>query len=281
MLAPAALLALPSDHDAEKAIKSTYTYRTTLDNNVKVDVDNGVATLTGKVRDDEQCRIAEDTAAETPGVTRVVNKLKIANDTKGSSDEMLALKIRSRLLVKANVSLTDTKVDVRDGVVHLTGTADNQAQKELTEEYVKDLDGVRSVKNDIQVVDRVALKERADREQAERDRNYVPAKDRPIAKDRDVAAKDRDVAVRDRDYDRDHRDTAGEKIDDSSITAQVKYELFSHRATSALKTKVNTNGGHVVISGDASNDAERSLVTKLAKSVRGVESVDNNMTIRN
>jgi hyperosmotically inducible protein len=256
MLAPAALLALPTDHDAEKAIKSSYTYRSTLDNKVKVDVDNGVATLTGKVRDDEQSRVAEDTAAETPGVNRVVNKLRIDSDAKGSSDEMLALKIRSRLLVKANVSLTDTKVDVRDGVVYLTGTADNQAQKDLTEEYVKDLDGVRSVKNDIQVVDRTAMKDR------DRDREHVAAKDR--------------------DYDRDHnRDTAGEKIDDSSITAQVKYELFSHRGTSALKTKVNTNAGHVVISGDASNDAEKSLVTKLAKSVRGVESVDNNMTVRN
>jgi hyperosmotically inducible periplasmic protein len=254
MLAPAALLALPTDHDAEKAIKQSYTYRATLDNKVKVDVDDGVATLTGKVRDDEQSRIAEDTASETPGVNRVVNKLKIAGEAKPGSDEWIALKIRSRLLVKANVSLTDTKVEVRDGVVYLTGTADSTAQKELTEEYVKDLDGVRSVKNDIQVVDRAAMKDR----------------------DRDHVASDKD-----RDYDRDHRNSAGEKIDDSSITAQVKYELFSHRGTSALKTKVNTNGGHVVISGDANNDAEKSLVTKLAKSVRGVESVDNNMTVRN
>lgn len=256
MLAPAALLALPTDHDAEKAIKQSYTYRATLDNKVKVDVDDGVATLTGKVRDDEQSRIAEDTAAETAGVNRVVNKLKIAGEAKPGSDEWIALKIRSRLLVKANVSLTDTKVDVRDGVVYLTGTADSTAQKELTEEYVKDLDGVRSVKNDIQVVDRAAMKDR------DRDRDHV-------------------ASDKDRDYDRDHRNSAGEKIDDSSITAQVKYELFSHRGTSALKTKVNTNGGHVVISGDANNDAEKSLVTKLAKSVRGVESVDNNMTVRN
>lgn len=251
MLAPAALLALPTDHDAEKAIKHSYTYSTTLDNKVKVDVDDGVATLTGKVRDDEQSRIAEDTAAATAGVNRVVNKLKVEGESKPGSDEWIALKIRSRLLVKANVSLADTKTEVRDGVVYLTGTADNQAQKDLTEEYVKDIDGVRSVKNDIQVVDRTAMKDR------DRDREHV--------------AKD----------DRDHRDTMGEKIDDSSITAQVKYELFSHRATSALKTKVNTNGGHVVISGDANNDAEKSLVTKLAKSVRGVESVDNNMTVRN
>ena len=247
LVAPvAAFAATTMDHDTEKAIKHSYTYRTTLDNNVKVDVDNGVATLTGKVRTDEQSRVAEDTAAAFSGVTQVVNKIKITGDAKEGSDEWIAFKIRSRLLVKANVSLTSTKIDVRNGVVYLTGTADSIAQKSLTEEYVKDIDGVRSVTNDIQVVDK-----------ADKDSSHMAATDR------------------DRGY------TAGDKIDDSSITAQVKYELFSHRATSALKTKVNTTEGRVVISGDASNDAEKDLVTKLAKSVRGVDSVDNNMTVRN
>jgi hyperosmotically inducible protein len=241
LFAPVAMLAsTEADHDTEKAIKSSYTYRTTLDNNVKVDVDNGVATLTGTVRSDEERRLAEDTASAFSGVSQVVNRLNVSAEAKEGSDEWIALKVRSRLLVKANVSLSNTRVDVHNGVVYLSGTADNTAQKELTEEYVKDIDGVRSVTNDIRVVE--------------------PS------------------ASASADY---HHDTAGEKIDDSSITAQVKYELFSHRATSALMTKVNTNGGHVVISGDASNDAEKDLVTKLAKSVRGVESVDNNMVVRN
>ena len=246
LLLPVAAIASTSmDHDLQKAIKESYTYRTTLDNHVKVDVDNGVATLTGKVRTDGESRIAEDTASAFNGVNQVVNKIKVSNDMKEGSDEWIAMKIRSRLLVKANVSFTSTKVDVRNGVVYLTGTADNIAQKQLTEEYVKDIDGVRSVTNDIQVVD-----------------------------------KDSAHVVANSSYDKDHN-SMGEKIDDSSITAQVKYELFSHRSTSALKTKVNTNNGNVVISGDASNDAEKDLVTKLAKSVRGVESVDNNMVVRN
>ena len=76
------------------------------------------------------------------------------------------------------------------------------------------------------------------------------------------------------------RDTVGEKIDDGSITAQIKYELFSHRSTSAVKTKINTINGKVIISGEAGSDAEKDLVTKLAKSVRGVQSVDNNMTVK-
>jgi osmotically-inducible protein OsmY len=36
----------------------------------------------------------------------------------------------------------------------------------------------------------------------------------------------------------------------------------------------------VVITGEAANDAEKSLVGKLVESIRGVKSVDNNMTVK-
>ncbi len=247
LVTPLALLANSTDRQIEDAAKASYNYRAVLDNKVKVKSDEGVVTLTGKVNSEEQRHIAEDTVAGLPGVLRVDNKLKVEGAKEGS-DEWIAVKVRSRLFVKANVSLTDTKVDVKDGVVLLTGKASSLAQKELTEAYVKDIDGVRSVKNDIAVVE-----------------GYTSA---------DMNA--------DRTANRDmkNRNSVGEKIDDSSITAQVKYELFSHKSTSALKSKVNTTNGNVVISGDVSSDAEKDLVTKLAKSVRGVDSVDNNMTVR-
>jgi osmotically-inducible protein OsmY len=159
------------------------------------------------------------------------------------------MKIRARLALKANVSMTHTDVIVKDGVVTLTGTAENQAQKDLTAAYVNDVDGVREVKNEINVV------ESADRPRVDRD-----AAPTPTGRD---------------------RETIGDKIDDGSITAQIKFELFSRRSTSGMKTKVNTNNGHVVISGEADSQAEKDLVTKLAQSVRGVVDVDNNMTVKN
>ena len=45
----------------------------------------------------------------------------------------------------------NVKVKANDGVVTLTGTAENLAQKELTGEYAKEIDWVKSVKNDIVV----------------------------------------------------------------------------------------------------------------------------------
>ena len=73
--------------------------------------------------------------------------------------------------------------------------------------------------------------------------------------------------------------TIGDKIDDASITAQVKSSLLSHHSTSALHTSVSTTDGVVTLGGIAKNDAERSLVTKLATDINGVISVINNMTI--
>ena len=74
-------------------------------------------------------------------------------------------------------------------------------------------------------------------------------------------------------------ETIGEKIDDASITAQVKSSLLSHHSTSALKTSVSTTDGVVTLGGIAKNDAEKSLVTKLTEDINGVTSVVNNMTI--
>jgi hyperosmotically inducible periplasmic protein len=55
--------------------------------------------------------------------------------------------------------------------------------------------------------------------------------------------------------------------------------LLSHRSTSALHTTVSTTDGVVTVGGVAKNDAEKSLVTKLATDINGVTSVINNMTI--
>lgn len=73
--------------------------------------------------------------------------------------------------------------------------------------------------------------------------------------------------------------TVGEKIDDASITAQVKIMLLYHRSTSAINTKVETNDGNITLYGKAGNAAEFDLATKLARDVNGVKSVNNRMTI--
>jgi osmotically-inducible protein OsmY len=224
------------DRKIEATAKASYNYHTVLDDNVKVKAEDGVVTLTGTVEDKDDKALALDTVENIPGVTGVKNEIAIKSTVPENSDAWMALKIRSRLLVKGNVSATSTKVAVIDGNAILTGTADNLAQKELTEAYARDIEGVKTVKNDIVVTEKPVTA-------------TIPQ-------------------------------TVGEKIDDASVTSQVKYALLSHKSTSALKTKVTTKDGVVRVTGDASSDAERSLVTKLASAVRGAKSVTNDMTVK-
>ncbi len=231
----AALQASETDERIEATAKKSYVFKTYLkDDSVKVVSKNGLVTLTGTVQSEANKTLAQDTVEGLPGVTAVDNRLKIKGESHVErSDGWLSTKVKSSLLFHRSVSATKTEVTVRDGIVTLRGEAANQAQKELTTEYAKDIEGVKEVRNEMTVAATEA---------------------RPA-------------------------ETLGEKIDDASITAQVKASLFSHRSTSALKTKVETVNGVVTVSGIAKNAAEKDLVTKLVADVKGVIRVVNNMTI--
>jgi len=62
------------------------------------------------------------------------------------------MKVKTMLMFHQNVSGLKTHVDVLDGVVTLQGEASSEAQKELTTEYAKYIEGVKNVKNDMTVV---------------------------------------------------------------------------------------------------------------------------------
>ncbi len=76
-----------------------------------------------------------------PGVTSTKNDIMVNPTYAEHSDAWMAFKIRGCLLVQANVSATAAKVKVQDGVVTLSGTVTNQAQRDLTEVYAKEIDG--------------------------------------------------------------------------------------------------------------------------------------------
>ncbi|HEY4989751.1 MAG TPA: BON domain-containing protein [Opitutaceae bacterium] len=149
---PVALFASSSDdRKIEDAAKDSYNYRTVLADHVKVKSTDGVVTLTGMVQDKDDKSLAEDTVENLPGVVSVDNKIEVKSDIPEHSDGWIAVKVRSTLLVKANVSAASTMVDVKDGVVTLTGSVQNLAQKDLTEAYAKDIDNVKAVRNDLVV----------------------------------------------------------------------------------------------------------------------------------
>jgi osmotically-inducible protein OsmY len=229
------LRAADTDSRIESSAAKSYTFKTYLkDDSIKVDSKNGVVTLTGTVADASHKSMAENTVTSLPGVTSVDDQLKISGEQPAEhSDAWITTKVKTALLFHRNVSATGTTVYTKDGVVTLQGEASSLAQKELTTEYAKDIDNVKSVNNEMTVAKTPATADA----------------------------------------------TMGDKIDDASITAQVKSSLLSHHSTSAIHTGVTTTDGVVTVTGIAKNDAEKSLVTKLVTDINGVVSVINNMTI--
>lgn len=160
--ASAVAMAAPSqaDQQIKKATEMTYNYRTVLQDQVKVEVENGVVELTGTVPEESLKTLAEDTARSISGVTEVNNRIKVDPPPPEHSDAWIALKVRTSLLVHGNVSLAETDVAVKDGVVTLSGVADSVAQKELTESYARSIEGVDSIINRIVVREMPAEKKR-------------------------------------------------------------------------------------------------------------------------
>jgi osmotically-inducible protein OsmY len=229
------LRASETDSRIESSFKKSYVYKTYLkDEHIQISSKDGAVTLSGDVYNETHKPMAQDTAEALPGVTSVDNRIEIKGDRPTeNSDTWVSMKVKTALVFHRNVNAHKTEVTVKEGVVTLKGEAASQAQKDLTTEFAKDVDGVKSVNNEMTV---------------------AANPEKP-------------------------GETMGEKIDDASVTAQVKMTLLSHRSTGVLRTKVETNDGVVTLAGQARNAAEKDLATKVVEDVHGVKSVVNNMTI--
>jgi hyperosmotically inducible periplasmic protein len=192
------------------------------------------------------------------------------------------------------------------GTATLTGTVANEFHKALAEETVASIPGVKAVVNQLVI--------KVDTQGAQPDpwlatkvrtalryhRNLDDAATKVEAKDGVITLSGRVGSVAQRalaadiarnvdgvtDVKNDLKvatasgeKTLAEKIDDASITAQVKAVLLAHRGTHMLTTRVKTDRGVVHIRGEARNPAEKELVQRLVTDIRGVKRVDNQMTV--
>jgi len=223
------------DDRIESSFKQSFIYKRYLkDENIKISSKEGAVTLSGSVSDESEKLIAYNIAEALPNIKSVDNRIEITGEHPAEkSDTWISMKVKGTLMYHRNVNAIKTEVSVKDGVVNLKGEASSQAQKELTSEYAKDIDGVKEVNNEMTIA--------ADPEPAHQ--------------------------------------TMAEKIDDASVTAQVRMALLTHRSTRYVSTKIATKDGEVTLTGIAKNDAEKSLITKLVTDIQGVVSVKNQMTV--
>jgi hyperosmotically inducible protein len=76
------------------------------------------------------------------------------------------------------------------------------------------------------------------------------------------------------------QNTMGQKVDDTLITTQVKAKLIADPATEAYKINVETKGAVVQLSGFVDSADAKQRAGDVARSVDGVNSVDNDLEIR-
>lgn len=203
-----------SDDEVRKAVETLLDRDQALeDSDIRVaSVHNGVVVLSGEAKtlSDHQ-RALEDTRA-VEGVRHVASQVRSPDSLSdaelwregkmqqgepggtlaGVADMWITTQAKVKLLADEATPGMDINVDTRDGVVTLFGTLTSDEAKSQAERIVKEIEGVKYVENEIQMVAASQL------EQAKRSDEQIrtAAKERLAAR-QDLADADIDVAVAD------------------------------------------------------------------------------------
>lgn len=73
--------------------------------------------------------------------------------------------------------------------------------------------------------------------------------------------------------------TTGEAVDDATITAKIKTAFLADSEISGFKIDVDTNQGAVRLKGEVKTLAARKKAEAIARDVKGVKSVNNQLVI--
>lgn len=214
---------------------------------ISVDVEQGTATLKGKVENQVDKDLAAQIAGDVQGISKVDNQLEIDPQVAvepGSKtgmaqhfdDATLTATIKSKLLWNSVTEGLNIDVSAAQGVVTLKGQAKDAEAKQLAGTLASNTDGVTEVNNLIS----------------------VSARDTQAIKEQNQAS----------------ADSVREELSDAWITSKVKSSLIYSRTLDGLNIKVETKTGVVSLNGVVANYAEKELAVEIARNIRGVKGVD-------
>jgi osmotically-inducible protein OsmY len=118
-------VSVPTDDEIGANIKNVFIWNPVIDEtDINVNVTAGIVTLKGTVDSFWKKKRAEELALDMRGVLDVTNELSVV-PTKGFVDESIAKDIISALERNVNVNVDNIDVEVKEGIVTLTGTVPN------------------------------------------------------------------------------------------------------------------------------------------------------------
>jgi hyperosmotically inducible protein len=222
------------------------------------------------------------------GTARSDTSAKAAASKDGSPDAVITGKIKSGFIKDKIVRSRNYNVDTNGGVVTVRGKARSQAEADRALEIAKSTEGVKSVNSEIKVV---AEADKPKREgtaasSTRRDSSTASASKRepsdPSAKA--DARKPGDISTSAK---ADGTASTGTSAStsreggspDALITTKIKAEYAKDKAVSATNIKVDTNNGVVTLSGAAKSKAEADKAVQLARNIKDVKSVKNDIKV--
>lgn len=225
--------------------RETYVHRTFLKEDAIVCSEvGGTVVLEGTVAEESHRILAQETVACLPGVIRVENHLKVAADQASASGviaEMVAEFTDRWIARKLRLTLLFHR--------NVSATSTNIAVKD----GIVTLTGISTSSAQCDLTSEFA-----------KDIDGVKGVVNDMTVSRAAPPPARSVHAR---------------MDDASITAQIKTALIFHRSTCQHRAVVEVRNGDVTLTGIAANSAEKALVSKLVNDIHGVAVVRNLMTI--
>jgi len=161
-------------------------------------------------------------------------------------DSVITTKVKAKIVEDKRTRADHVDVETVNGVVDLTGTARSKASAARHVTLARQVKGVKSVKNHIQiepVVNAAAADQKADQPR--------------------TAAKH----------------GSNHPVKDTEITTKVKAKLLEDKTISSTKIHVKTVNGVVTLTGDTKTADESSKAEEIARGVEHVKSVTNNLKV--
>src|SRR3954468_14322706 len=199
--------------------------------------------------------------SETPGATIKDNGRA---DTSHRSahpvdDSLITTKVKGKLVGDKQTRKDNIEIETVDGVVTLTGTAASKANASRAVSLARQVKGVKSVKNSVQI----------DAANTTASRDNVDTYDKKST----TASADKSGT----------RATSTGKsnqpVKDTEITTKVKAKFVEDKTVSATDIHVKTVNGVVQLTGNAKSRDEASKAAELARETDGVKSVKNNIKV--
>ena len=131
----------------------------------EVYVKDGIVTLKGEAASQAQMDLTTEFAKDVQGVKDVKNEMTVAktpekpDQTMGENidDASITAQVKMTLMLHRSTGVLRTKVETNDGVVTLAGIARNAAEKDLVTKLVSDINGVKSVVNNMTIGETVPI----------------------------------------------------------------------------------------------------------------------------